>query len=154
MERDAELFTRWFQAGAYQPFFRGHAHHDSARREPWTWDDATTQRLRLIAMRRYQLLSYWYTLFFISEGTGMPTMRPMWIAYPNDEKTWELDKQFLAGADLLVAPVYTQGATSRAVYFPGAAPWCDAARPRSPRPCRSGIWLMTWHLADDVAGTM
>jgi len=122
---DAELFTRWFQAGSYQPFFRGHAHHDSVRREPWTWDDATTQRLRVIAMRRYQLLSYWYTLFFISESTGLPTMRPLWVAYPNDEKTWDMDKQFMAGGDLMVAPVYTQGATSQSVYFPGSAPWFD-----------------------------
>ncbi len=56
---DAELFTRWYQTGAYQPFFRGHAHHDSARREPWTFDDATTARLREIAKQRYQLLAYW-----------------------------------------------------------------------------------------------
>ena len=47
---DAELFTRWFQAGSYQPFFRGHAHHDSQRREPWTFDEATTRRLRAIAI--------------------------------------------------------------------------------------------------------
>ena len=31
----AELFTRWFQAAAFTPFFRGHAHHDTKRREPW-----------------------------------------------------------------------------------------------------------------------
>ena len=122
---DAELFTRWFQAGSYQPFFRGHAHHDSARREPWTWDDATTQRLRLISMRRYQLLSYWYTLFFISESTGLPTMRPLWVAYPQDERTWDMDKQFMAGGDLMIAPVYKQGDTSQLVYFPGEAPWYD-----------------------------
>ena len=36
---DAELFTRWFAVGAYTPFFRGHAHHDSARREPWTFGE-------------------------------------------------------------------------------------------------------------------
>jgi len=122
---DSELFTRWFQAGSYQPFFRGHAHHDSARREPWTWDDATTQRLRVIAMKRYQLLAYWYTLFFISESTGLPTMRPLWVAYPQDTKTWEMDKQFMAGGDLMIAPVYTQAATSQSVYFPGTAPWYD-----------------------------
>jgi len=32
---NAELFTRWFQAGSFTPFFRGHAHHDTKRREPW-----------------------------------------------------------------------------------------------------------------------
>ena len=127
---DAELFTRWFQAGAYQPFFRGHAHHDSARREPWTFDDATTQRLRAIGAQRYQLLSYWYTTFFISEATGIPTMRPLWVAHPSDARTWDMDKQFMAGGDLMVAPVYKQGATSVAVYFPTlgaelAAPWYD-----------------------------
>lgn len=32
---DAELLVRWYQLGAYYPFFRGHAHHDTKRREPW-----------------------------------------------------------------------------------------------------------------------
>lgn len=32
---DSELLTRWYQAAAYQPFFRAHAHIDSKRREPW-----------------------------------------------------------------------------------------------------------------------
>jgi alpha-glucosidase (family GH31 glycosyl hydrolase) len=30
-----ELLARWYQAGAYLPFFRGHAHLDAARREPY-----------------------------------------------------------------------------------------------------------------------
>jgi Glycosyl hydrolases family 31 len=34
----SELFTRWFQAAAFTPFFRGHAHHDTKRREPWVSD--------------------------------------------------------------------------------------------------------------------
>ncbi|KAL4352975.1 hypothetical protein GQ457_06G034570 [Hibiscus cannabinus] len=32
---DPELLVRWYQLGAYYPFFRGHAHHDTKRREPW-----------------------------------------------------------------------------------------------------------------------
>ncbi len=32
---DPELLTRWYQLGAYYPFFRGHAHLDTKRREPW-----------------------------------------------------------------------------------------------------------------------
>ena len=37
---DAELLTRWYQAGAWQPFFRGHAHIDTKRREPWLFGGA------------------------------------------------------------------------------------------------------------------
>lgn len=32
---EPELLVRWYQVGAYYPFFRGHAHHDTKRREPW-----------------------------------------------------------------------------------------------------------------------
>jgi len=72
---DAELMTRWMQAGAYQPFFRGHAHHDSNRREPWIFGDETMVRLRNAAMARYALLPFWYTVFREAEVTGMPVMR-------------------------------------------------------------------------------
>lgn len=32
---ETDLLVRWYQLGAYYPFFRGHAHHDTKRREPW-----------------------------------------------------------------------------------------------------------------------
>ena len=72
---DAELMTRWMQAGAYQPFFRGHAHHDSKRREPWIFGDEWMVRMRNAAMKRYALLPYWYTVFREASTTGMPVMR-------------------------------------------------------------------------------
>ena len=32
---EMELLVRWYQLGAYYPFFRAHAHQDTKRREPW-----------------------------------------------------------------------------------------------------------------------
>jgi alpha 1,3-glucosidase len=72
---DAELMTRWMQAGAYQPFFRGHAHHDAKRREPWMFGNEWMVRMRRAAMARYALLPYWYTVFREASVTGMPVMR-------------------------------------------------------------------------------
>ena len=72
---DAELMTRWMQAGAYTPFFRGHAHHDAKRREPWMFGEETMVRLRRAAMSRYALLPFWYTVFYEAGISGMPVMR-------------------------------------------------------------------------------
>lgn len=41
---DGELMTRWYQLGAYYPFFRGHAHHETKRREPWLFGEPYTVR--------------------------------------------------------------------------------------------------------------
>jgi mannosyl-oligosaccharide alpha-1,3-glucosidase len=124
---DAELMTRWFQAAAYHPFFRGHAHHDAKRREPYVFGEPHTSRLRAATIARYALLPLWYTLFHESHETGAPVMRALWMQYPDDEKVFGMDDQFLVGSDLLVKPVTEQGATSTHVYLPGgsAAVWYD-----------------------------
>lgn len=124
---DAELFTRWYQAAAYQPFFRGHAHHDSKRREPWMFDEDTLVRLRRAAMTRYALLPFWYTLFYEAETTGMPVMRMMWMHYPQTKELFALDDQYLVGADLLVKPVTKQGAEEVNVVFPTDHLWYSVA---------------------------
>jgi hypothetical protein len=60
---NAELMVRWYQLGAFYPFFRGHAHLETARREPWLFGDEATSRIRSAIRARYALLPYLYTLF-------------------------------------------------------------------------------------------
>jgi alpha-glucosidase len=57
--------------------------------------------------------------------TGAPVMRPLWFEYPEDERTYLNEDQYLVGRDLLVAPVVTEGATKRRVYFPSGDRWVD-----------------------------
>ena len=59
---DAELMARWIQAAAYTPFFRGHAHHDAKRREPWSFGEPTTAYICRAIADRYALLPYWYSV--------------------------------------------------------------------------------------------
>jgi len=122
---DAELVTRWMQAGAYQPFFRGHAHHDSKRREPWLFGDEWMSRMRIAAMKRYALLPYWYTVFRVAGITGMPVMRTMWMQYPEAESLYSLDDQYLIGSDLLVKPITSPDAQQVKVEFPAKDNWYD-----------------------------
>ena len=124
-DTDAELMTRWMQAGAYTPFFRGHAHHDAKRREPWTFGDETLVRLRRAAMARYSLLPFWYTVFWQASVSGMPVMRTMWMQYPKIPELYPVDDQYLIGADLLVKPVTSAGATTSTIQFPMSDCWYD-----------------------------
>ena len=66
---------------------------------------------RKYAELRYQLLPYTYTLAWEARDSGLPLMRAMWLHYPNDPRVRGLGTQFLWGRDLLVAPVFTKGAT-------------------------------------------
>lgn len=75
---DAELAVRWWQLGAYTPFFRGHGHLDTKRREPWLFGEPHTSRTRAAIRRRYALLPYFYTLFRRANLHGLPVMRSLW----------------------------------------------------------------------------
>eukprot|EP00535_Pseudo-nitzschia_heimii_P003333 CAMPEP_0197181398 /NCGR_PEP_ID=MMETSP1423-20130617/5699_1 /TAXON_ID=476441 /ORGANISM="Pseudo-nitzschia heimii, Strain UNC1101" /LENGTH=1025 /DNA_ID=CAMNT_0042631639 /DNA_START=168 /DNA_END=3245 /DNA_ORIENTATION=- len=125
---DPELMTRWMQAGSYQPFFRGHAHHDAKRREPWMFGEETMARLRKASMTRYALLPFWYTVFHEASVTGMPVMRTMWMNYPQTELLYGIDDQFFIGSDLLIKPVTAPHVTESVVKFPGDNIWYDAER--------------------------
>jgi alpha-glucosidase/alpha-D-xyloside xylohydrolase len=79
---------------------------------------------RQYAELRYQLMPYTYTLAREARDTGMPLMRAMWLHYPDDPKAVADGSQYLWGRDILVAPVFKQGARSREVYLP-KGDWYD-----------------------------
>jgi alpha-glucosidase/alpha-D-xyloside xylohydrolase len=73
---------------------------------------------------RYQLMPYTYTAAREARDGGLPLMRAMWIHYPDDVRARGLGNQYLWGRDLLIAPVFEKGATSRSVYLPKGV-WYD-----------------------------
>lgn len=72
---EAELLVRWYQAGAYQPFFRGHATMNTKRREPWLFGEEYTRLIREAIRERYTLLPYLYFLFYHVHMSSDPVMR-------------------------------------------------------------------------------
>ncbi|XP_071704204.1 probable glucan 1,3-alpha-glucosidase [Rutidosis leptorrhynchoides] len=122
---DTELLVRWYQVAAYLPFFRGHAHHDTKRREPWLFGERNTELMRDAIRVRYTLLPYFYTLFREANVSGVPVVRPLWMEFPNDEATFNNDEAFVVGNGLLVQGVYTQHAKDVTIYLPKDQTWYD-----------------------------
>ncbi|CAI0428115.1 unnamed protein product [Linum tenue] len=122
---EPELLVRWYQLGAFYPFFRAHAHQDTKRREPWLFGERNTKLIRQAIHVRYMLLPYFYTVFRESNTTGLPVMRPLWMEFPSDEATFSNDEAFIVGSSLLVQGIYTERAKHVSVYLPGDELWYD-----------------------------
>jgi mannosyl-oligosaccharide alpha-1,3-glucosidase len=69
------MLVRWYQVGAFNPFFRAHAHIDTKRREPYLLDDPYKSMVKEILRLRYSLLPVWYTAFHETSISGLPIVR-------------------------------------------------------------------------------
>ena len=77
-----------------------------------------TSIVRAVTMVRYSLLPLWYTAFYEAYTTGQPVMRTMFSEFPDDQKTFTMDDQWLIGSSLLVKPVTGEGQTNTFIYLP------------------------------------
>lgn len=120
----AELFARWMQVGMLYPLMRAHSSMTTAQHEPWVFGEQVEAICREYIELRYQLLPFFYTLFWEASQTGAPILRPLLYEYPNDVKTYHIHDQVLLGSHLMAAPVYRPGVEYRAVYLPEGT-WFD-----------------------------
>uniref|UniRef100_A0A669PRU9 Uncharacterized protein n=1 Tax=Phasianus colchicus TaxID=9054 RepID=A0A669PRU9_PHACC len=104
---EPELLVRWYQAGAYQPFFRGHSNMKSKRREPWLFGEKNTQIIREAIRERYVLLPYLYTLFYRAHTEAEPVMRPLWIEFPEKLETFGVEDEYMLGKPVWLGVQYS-----------------------------------------------
>ncbi|VDI64771.1 lysosomal alpha-glucosidase [Mytilus galloprovincialis] len=122
---DVELCTRWMQLGSFYPFMRNHRDRDGDGQDPASSLFTSALPIMKKALeQRYRLLPYLYTLFYRSHIDGKPVIRPLFFQFPQDPKTYDIDKQFLWGSGLLISPVLVKGATTVTAYLP-AGNWFD-----------------------------
>ena len=113
-----ELLVRWYQLGAYIPFFRGHAHIETKRREPYLFPEPHFSRIQEALRQRYSLIPYLYTLFYEYSTQGTPVMRPLFLEYPEDNNSPQVDRSFHLGPALLVTGIYSPEDTEVSIYLP------------------------------------
>ena len=117
---DAELFIRWTQAAVFCSHMR---FHGIGPREPWAFGPEAENIVRFFLKLRYRLIPYIRGVLRQAAASGLPAMRAMALAFPEDPAAWAFDSQYMFGPDLLVAPVLNPGGRVRA-YLP-AGDWVD-----------------------------
>ena len=118
-----EVFTRWFQFGAFCSQFRIHG---QAPKEMYGTQWSATGKANLLAVDNlhYRLMPYIYSLAAKVTNESYTIMRHLIFDYPNDTNVFNIKDQFMYGPAILVNPVIATGATTRSVYLP-AGTWFD-----------------------------
>jgi len=120
----ADLLTRWFEVGAFNPIYRDHTGKGTLDQEPWVHGPQHEAIRRRYVELRYKLLPYIYTGFEESTRTGLPFMRPVFLDFPQAEGFYGNNRDFLFGSDLFVAPVTTEMVDAEEVQLP-PGDWYD-----------------------------
>jgi alpha-D-xyloside xylohydrolase len=102
---DPAVFKRWVAFG----FLSSHSRFHGSRsyRVPWAFDEEAVEVTRVFSQLKMRLMPYLYAAALESATSGTPVMRPMALAYPHDPAVAYLDRQYMLGADILVAPVFS-----------------------------------------------
>ena len=128
-----ELFTRWFQWGAFCPVMRLHGDREpkpkgkptasGADNEIWSYGDEVYEICKKYINIREQLRDYTRDLMNQAHEKGTPVIRTLFYEFPEDEKAWDVETQYMYGGKYLVAPVFAAKQRKSTVYLPAGASW-------------------------------
>jgi alpha-glucosidase len=118
MKRTKELFMRWTELAAFTVMMR--THEGNRPEDNWQFDsdDETLAHLKRMTDVHIALAPYLKDAVKCNSLTGVPVQRPIFMHYEDDEAAYKIADEYLLGRDLLVAPVYEQGADARRVHLP------------------------------------
>ena len=102
-----EMFTRWFQFGAFCPIFRIHGKGERALFSR-NWDERTKDILLKYDKLRYRLLPYIYSLSGRVTQENYTLMRSLAFDFRNDANVYSIPDQYMFGPAFLVNPVTEQ----------------------------------------------
>ncbi|MBL8516471.1 MAG: alpha-xylosidase [Betaproteobacteria bacterium] len=120
---DAELYLRWTANALFSSHFR---YHGIGEREPWAFGAEALDIARELLRLRYRLIPYIAGAAEEAARTGLPLMRAMALAFPDDRAARAFPLQYLFGPALLFAPIVQPGGEVE-VYFPRGEHWIDWA---------------------------
>ncbi|HWA86103.1 MAG TPA: alpha-xylosidase, partial [Opitutus sp.] len=102
----AGIYKRWAAFGLLSSHSR--LHGSTSYRVPWAYDDEACDVVRFFTKLKCRLMPYLWTAAVAAHREGVPMMRAMALEFPDDPACDTLDRQYMLGDSLLVAPVFTE----------------------------------------------
>lgn len=130
-----ELMMRWFEYGTFCPLFRIHGDRQpnmpfsvemtGGPNEVWSYGEQAHEVMAFHIRLREVLRPYVAEQGRVAERAGLPPMRPLFVDFPDQQRAWAVEDEFMLGPDILVAPVDELGARSRSVWLPDGVDWTN-----------------------------
>ncbi len=105
----ADVYKRWCAFGLLSSHSR--LHGSTSYRVPWLFDEEAVDVLRFFTHLKCRLMPYLYAAALQAHRQGLPVLRPMLLEFPDDPACHYLDRQYMLGDSLLVAPVFSHDHT-------------------------------------------
>lgn len=103
-----DLYKRWTQFGLLSTHSRYHGNIEY--RVPWNFGEEAALVTKKFSRLKNSLMPYIYSQAVETASTGVPMMRPLLLEFPEDYTTHTIDKQYMFGKNLMVAPIFnTEG---------------------------------------------
>lgn len=116
-----DIYKRWAAFGLLSTHSR--LHGNSSYRVPWLFDDESVDVLRFFTKLKGKLMPYIWAQANKTSTVGVPMMRAMVIDFADDPACLYLDRQYMFGDNLLVAPIFNDEGTAE-FYVPSGI-WTD-----------------------------
>lgn len=117
----ADVYKRWCAFGLLSSHSR--LHGSTSYRVPWLFDEEACHVLRKFVRLKCSLMPYLYGQAVKAHKEGIPMMRPMFLEFPEDLTCETLDRQYMLGDSLLVAPVFKE--SGEVSYYLPEGVWTD-----------------------------
>lgn len=127
----ADVYKRWCAFGLLSSHSR--LHGSKSYRVPWAYDDESCDVVRHFTQLKCRMMPYLYRQAALARECGTPMLRAMMLEFPDDPACDYLDRQYMLGDSIAVAPVFTSAGDVQ-FYLP------------------EGRWTHLWH-NDEVQGS-
>ena len=101
-----DIYKRWSAFGLLSSHSR--LHGSSSYRVPWLFDEESCDVLRFFTKLKGRLMPYIFAQAVQTHETGVPMMRAMVMDHAYDPTCLPLDRQYMFGDNLLVAPILNE----------------------------------------------
>ena len=115
----ADVFQRWLAFGLLSSHSR--LHGSASYRVPWAFGEEAVEVARTFIRLKLRLMPYLWAAAVEAHTDGIPVMRAMLLEHPDDPGARTLDRQYMLGPDLLVAPVMS--ADGSVTFYVPAGAW-------------------------------